>query len=181
MNPTAMRHPPCGGLPDSVLVFGPNGHTTSPLRGDAGHFSLPRQRKLTKRKPTLPGAEQSGYSTVVVASYGHCLRLACPTGSKGSAMALPDGFVVRPPIASTVPIRPSAVRGATGHDFSRLTGFVVLSLTASAVIVRSLPFAGLGAAQRRNDGFRGGRGGRIQSPAASLMDWPQCPPRNEVG
>ena len=69
------------------------------------------------------------------------------------------GFVVQPLMAGALPIRPSAVRGANGRESSRFTGFVVLSLTASAVIVQSLPFAEVGAAQFRNDGFRGGRGG----------------------
>ena len=44
----------------------------------------------------LRGAEQSGLWDSVVASYGPVCWLACPTGSKGIAMASPNGHVVGP-------------------------------------------------------------------------------------
>ena len=157
-----------------------------------------RQRRLTRRKPTLPGAEPSDSSTALIASCGWWLRLACPTGFNGCSPAYHTGFVVRPLVAGAAPIRPSAVRDATGHDSSSPTGFVVLSLAERAVIVRSLPFAGGGAAQLRNDAFRGGRGGprsvpcglvhglvenrTTPSPDPSVFaDRATAPPRNEDG
>ena len=120
LHPTAIRHPPCGGLPVTFLCV--------------------RQRKLTKRKPTLPGAEQSGCSAVVIASYGQRLRLACPTGLKGRATADGTGFVVRPLMAGAAPIRPSAVRGARGRCISYLAGLVVLSPTADTLPFDTLPY-----------------------------------------
>ena len=51
------------------LVFAPNG-IRHPPSGDAGHSSLLRQRRLTRRKPTLPGAEQSRVRRALVSSYG---------------------------------------------------------------------------------------------------------------
>ena len=52
--------------------------------GDAGHSSLPRQRRLTRRKPTLPGAEQSRVLGALVSSYGPEFRRASAgTGLKG--------------------------------------------------------------------------------------------------
>ena len=149
------------------MVIAPKG-VRHPPAGDAGHSSLLRQRRLTRRKPTLPGAEQSGYSAAVIPSYGQWLRLACSTGFNGGTPAHHTGFVVQPPMTGALPSRPSVVRRATDHDSSRFIGFVVLSLAASAVIVRSLPFAGVGAARLRKDGFRGGRGGR-RSLACGLV------------
>ena len=104
----------------AVLVVVPNS-VRQPPAGDAGHSSLLRQRRLTRRKPTLPGAEQSDDLAAVIPSCGQWLRLACPTGFNGDSAAGHTGFVVRPPMAGALPIHPSAVRGATGHDSSRLT------------------------------------------------------------
>jgi len=129
-----------------------------PLRGTPV-TSLPRQRRLTRRKPTLPGAEQSRALGVLVSSYGHSSAAICRYRFEGPRICQFPGFVVRPLMAGALPIRPSAVRGATDHDSSRFTGFVVLSLTANAAIARSLPFVRVGATRLRKDGFRGGRGG----------------------
>ncbi|MES2011248.1 MAG: hypothetical protein V4468_20425, partial [Pseudomonadota bacterium] len=57
-----------------------------------------RQRRLTRRKPTLPGAEQSGLCGAVVAWYGPECWLAF-AGAKVIVTALPNGHVVVPLIA----------------------------------------------------------------------------------
>ncbi|WP_237717349.1 hypothetical protein, partial [Cupriavidus basilensis] len=57
-----------------------------PLRGLPVTF-LCAAKKTNEKKAALPGAEQSGCSASVVASYGPECWLACLTGSRGIAMA----------------------------------------------------------------------------------------------
>ncbi|MDF3887042.1 hypothetical protein, partial [Cupriavidus basilensis] len=79
-------------------------------------------------------------SAAVIASYGQWLRLACSTGFNGCTAARRTGFVVEPPMASALPVRPSAVRGAKGRGISCAAGFVVMSLTANAMPFDTLPY-----------------------------------------
>jgi len=108
----------------AVLVFAPKG-IRHPPAGDAGHSSLPRQRRLTRRKPTLPGAEQSRALGVLVSSYGHSSAGLCRYRFEGPRRCQLPGCVVRPPVAESLPIRPSAGTGADRHDTSHRDGFVV--------------------------------------------------------
>ena len=71
LNPTAIRHPPAGA---------------------AGHSSLRRQRRLTRRKPTLPGAEQSRVRRTLVSSYGHSTADICRYRLVGHRNGMTHGF-----------------------------------------------------------------------------------------
>ena len=119
----------CGFLGDGgfilvVLVFAPK-RIRHPPAGDAGHSSLLRQRRLTRRKPTLPGAEQSRALGVLVSSYGNSSACICRYRFEGPRHCQFPGCVVRPPVAEPLPIRQSAVTGAERHDTSHRDGFVV--------------------------------------------------------
>jgi len=108
----------------AALVFAPKG-IRHPPAGDAGHSSLLRQRRLTRRKPTLPGAEQSRALGVLVSSYGHSSAGLCRYRFEGPRRCQFPGCVVRPPVAEPLPIRQSAGTGAKRHDTSHRDGFVV--------------------------------------------------------
>ena len=102
----------------AVLVFAPKG-IRHPPAGDAGHSSLPRQRRLTRRKPTLPGAEQSRALGVLVSSYGHSSAGICRYRFEGPRRCQFPGCVVRPPVAEPLPTHPSAGTGrwVSGQGF----------------------------------------------------------------